>query len=222
MEECYPCPKLTPKQWIENFWYYNKWYVLVAIVFLSLIAIATFQFFKKSEADASILYAGASILSDDCCEKVIDSAQEKLFDVNDDGKVVVEMQNFVLSSDFDLLKNEGQRIQAREEFQAYSDEILSGDGCILLLDEYYYSELAQKGALVNLYEIYEELPKSAVDYFGLRLGDTSLYKLDGFSSLPEDTFVCLKFAPVVGKDSAEEKAIRDQYNRELFKSLIGD
>lgn len=222
MEECYPSPKLTPKQWIENFWYYNKWYVLVAIVFLSLIAIATFQFFKKSEADASILYAGASILSDDCCEKVIDSAQEKLFDVNDDGKVVVEMQNFVLSSDFDLLKNEGQRIQAREEFQAYSDEILSGDGCILFLDEYYYSQLAQNGALVNLYEIYEELPKSAVDYFGLRLGDTSLYKLDGFSSLPEDTIVCLKFSPVVGKDSSEEKAIRDQYNRELFKSLIGD
>lgn len=222
MEERYPCPKLTPKQWIENFWYYNKWYVLVAIVFLSLIAIATVQFFKKSDADASILYAGATILSDDCCEKVINSAQEKLFDVNDDGKVIVEMQNFVLCSDFDLLKNEGQRIQAREEFQAYSDEILSGDGCILLLDEYYYSELAQNGALVNLYEIYEELPKSAVDYFGFRLGDTSLYKLDGFSSLPEDTFVCLKFAPVVGKDSSEEKAIRDQYNRELFKSLIGD
>lgn len=222
MEERYPCPKLTPKQWVENFWYYNKWFVLVAIVFLSLVAIATVQFLKKSEADASILYAGAMILSDDCCEQIIASAEEKLFDVNNDDKVSVEMQNFVLYSDFDLLKSEGQRIQAREEFQAYSNEILSGDGCILLLDEHYYSELAQNGALVNLYEIYEELPESAVDYFGLRLADTSLYKLDGFSSLPKDTFVCLKFAPVVGKDSSEAKAARDQYNRELFKCLIGD
>lgn len=222
MEEKYPCPKLTPKQWVENFWYYNKWFVLVGVVFLSLIAIATVQYFHKSEADASVLYAGAKILSDDCCEGMIESAQESLFDVNGDGKVVVEMQNFILNSDFDLLKTEGQKIQAREEFQAYSDEILSGDGCILLLDEYFYSELAQNGALVNLYEVYSELPKSAVDYFGLRLGNTALYKKDGFSSLPKETIVCLKFAPVAGKDSSEEKALRDQNNRELFKKLVGD
>lgn len=222
MEERYPCPKLTLKQWIENFWYYNKWFVLVGIVFLTLIIIATVQFLRKSESDASILYAGATILSDDSCEKIIGSAQERLFDVNNDGDVVVEIQSFVLHSDFDMLKSEGQRIQAREEFQAYSDEILSGDGCILLLDEYFYSELAQNGALVNLYAIYDELPKSAIDYFGVRLGDTSLYKMDGFSSLPKDTIVCLKYAPAVSKDSSVNKAMRDQNNLEIFKNLIGD
>ena len=67
MEEKYPCPKLTPKQWIENFWYYNKWFVLVGIVFLTLVTIATVQFFTKDDADAAILYAGATILSDDTC-----------------------------------------------------------------------------------------------------------------------------------------------------------
>ncbi len=221
MEEKYPCPKLTPKQWIENFWYYNKWFVLLAVVFLSLVMIATVQFFSKDDADAALLYAGATILSDDVCQQMIQSAEELLSDVNGDASVSVEMKNYVLHSDFDLLKNEGQKIQAREEFKAYSDEVLSGDGCFLLLDEYFYSELAQNGALVNLYEIYSELPKSAVDYFGLRLGDTALYKKKGFSSLPADTVICLKFAPVVGKTTAEEKAVQDEINRELFLKLVG-
>ncbi len=222
MEEKYPCPKLTPKQWIENFWYYNKWFVLVGIVFLTLIVIATVQFFTKDEADVSLMYAGATILSDDVCEKIIRSAEESATDLNGDGKVRAEMKSFVLHSDFELLKTEGQKIQAREEFKSYSDEILSGDGCILLLDEYFYTELAQNGALVNLYEMYSQLPQSAIDYYGLRLSDTALYKKDGFSSLPKDTVVCLKFAPVVGKVSQEEKAVRDQLNRELFLSLVGE
>ena len=221
MEEKYPCPKLTPKQWVENFWYYNKWFVLVGVVFLTLIIIASVQFFTKDDADASLLYAGSTILSDDVCQQMIESAEELLTDTNGDGTVSVDVKNFVLHSDFDLLKNEGQRIQAREEFKSYSDEVLSGDGCFLLLDEYFYSELAQNGALVNLYEIYTELPKSAVDYFGLRLGDTSLYKKDGFSSLPADTIICLKFAPVAGKTTAEVKALQDEINRELFLKLVG-
>ncbi len=221
MEEKYPCPKLTPKQWIENFWYYNKWFVLIAVVFLALIVIATVQFFSKDEADASLVFAGATILSDEVCEQMIRSAEELLSDVNEDGTVSVDVKNYVLHSDFDLLKNEGQKIQAREEFKSYSDEVLSGDACFLLLDEYFYSELAQNGALVNLYEVYSELPKSAVDYFGLRLGDTELYKKQGFSSLPADTIICLKFSPVVGKTTAEEKAARDEINRELFLKLVG-
>ncbi len=220
MEEKYPCPKLTPKQWVENFWYYNKWFVLVGIVFLALILIATVQFFTKKDADVSMVYAGATILSDDVCNQMIGSAEELLRDVNGDGNVSVNVKNFVLHSDFELLKNEGQKIQAREEFKSYSDEILSGDGCIMLLDEYFYSELAQNGALVNLYEMYSELPKSAIDYFGLRLGDTPLYKKDGFSSLPKETIVCLKFSPVVGKTTDEEKAIQDEINRELFLKLV--
>jgi len=220
MEEKYPCPKMTPKQWVENFWYYNKWFVLVGIVFLTLIIIASVQFFSKDEPDVGLTYAGATILSDDVCEKIIRSSEDSVSDVNGDGKSSVDFKNFVLHSDFELLKNEGQKIQAREEFKAYSDEILSGDGCILLLDKYFYEELAENGSLVNLYEIYTELPKSAVDFFGLRLGDTALFKKDGFSSLPADTIVCLKFAPVVGKESDEEKAIRDQLNRELFLELV--
>ena len=221
MEEKYPCPKMNAKQRIENFWYYNKWFVLVGLVFFALILIATVQYVSKQDADASILYVGSATLSDEVCGEIIQSTESILFDANEDGKISVDMKNFVLHSDFQLLEREGQRIQAREESKEYSDEILSGDCCFLILDEYFYSELAESGALVNLYEIYSELPKSAIDYFGLRLGDTALYQLDGFSALPKDAIVCLKFSPVVAKESEEEKAQRDQVNREIFRILVG-
>ncbi len=220
MEERYPCPKMTPRQWIANFWYYYKWFVLLGLVFVTFITIATVQYFTKVEPDISLLYVGQENLSDANCKKIIAAAEEKVSDVNGDGKVSVNLQSFTLLSDYDLL-TPGQKIQAMEKYQGYSDEILSGDGAVLLLDEYFYAELAQNGALVNLYEVFSELPDSATDYFGLRLGDTPLYKKDGFSSLSPDTVLCLKYTAVASKLSALEKAKQDQINRELFRALIG-
>ncbi len=219
MEEKYPCPPMTPKQWIENFWYYNKWFVLLGIVILTFIGIATFQYITKDDADISILYVGSSSLSDAQCREIISSAKELVPDINSDGEVSVDMQSFVLLSDYDLL-SDGQKIQAREEYQEYSDEILSGDGAILLLDEYFYSELAGSGALISLHEIFAELPSSAIDIYGLRLDKTSLYKKEGFSSLPGETILCLKFSPVVSDKTDLEKAELDLIHREIFKTLV--
>ena len=219
MEEKYPCPKMTPGQWIANFWYYNKWYVLIAVVVLTLITISTVQYFTKTDADVSLFYVGSSKLGDRQCQAMIDTAKERIFDANEDGEIGVDLQTVVLLSDFDLL-SKGEEIQAMEKYQTYSNEILSGDGAILLLDEYFYSELAESGALVNLYEISSELPDSAIDYFGIKLSKTKLYKEDGFSSLPGDTIICLKFSSVVSELSEKEKAQRDAVNREIFRSLL--
>lgn len=219
MAEIYPCPKMNFRQWVANFWYYYKWFVMLGLVFASLIGIATVQYFTKSDPDLSLLYVGPSDVSDAVCKKMITTTESSIYDVNGDGETSAALQTFVLLSDYDMLTS-GQKIQAMEEYQGYSDEILSGDGAVLLLDEYFYSELAQNGALVNLYEIYSELPSSAVDSFGLRLGSTPLYKKDGFSSLPADTIVCLKYSAVVGKADPLEKAEADRMNRELFASLL--
>lgn len=219
MEEKYPCPKMTPRQWIANFWYYYKWFVLLGVVVITFLGIATVQYFTKTEPDLSLFYVGSSSVSDRQCQKMIDSAKERISDANGDGEIGVDLQTLVLVSDLDLL-SKGQEIQAMEKYQTYSNEILSGDGAILFLDEYFYQELAEGGALVNLYEISSELPKSAVDFYGLKLSKTKLYKEEGFSSLPADTIVCLKFSPAVSDISDEERAEQDQINRELFRQLL--
>lgn len=219
MAEIYPCPKMTPKQWIANFWYYYKWFVMLGIVVFTLIAICTVQFFFKADPDLGILYAGAIDVAERDCKEIIAFSESKISDQNGDGKISVSFQNFVLLSEYDLL-TEGQQLQAKEEFQAYSDEILSGEASVLILDEYFYGALAEQGALINLYEIFSELPGSAVDYFGLKLSKTPLYKKAGFSSLPADSIVCLKASSAISDLSEIERLERDAANRELFSSLI--
>ena len=219
MEEKYPCPKMTPIQWVENFWYNYKWFVVLFLVVATFIGIATVQYFTKSEPDVSVLYVGSKNLSDADCKRIIASTESRISDWNEDGKIKVNLKNFVLLSDYGLL-TQGQKTQVREEYQEYSEEILSGDGAILLLDDYFFRELSQDGALVNLYEVYDVLPPAAVSDFGLRLGDTSLYREGGYASLPKDTVMCLKFSPVISGETAEERARMDQINREIFRELV--
>ena len=83
-----------------------------------------------------------------------------------------------------------------------------------------YLELAEGGALVNLYDIFPELPQGTVDYFGLRLGDTPFYHLDGFSALPEDTIFCLKYSSVLTPSSPDERLDIDLENMIVRKGAI--
>jgi len=239
MEEKYPCPKMTPTKWIVNFWYYNKWFVLVGAVFLVLIVIATVQFFKKSEPDVSIMYAGPSIVSDEDCQKMIKFSRDLFADVNGDGKVSVNMKTFVLNAKSGVLdsdkvsfKNgysvqilegqvEGRKIQANEEFQAYSDEILYGECCVLILDENLYQELSSRGALVPLKDIFSsKLPENVVGEYGIRLIDTVFARKEGFSSLPFESVLCLKYPSAAEGQTKEDREREYRNNLENFRKLV--
>ncbi len=205
MEEKYPHPKLTPEKWVENFWYYYKWLFLTVLVFLTFAVIATAQFLTKIDPDATILYVGPKALSENECEMIVESVKNFISDSNDDGSMKASVITFTLSGEYDDLLH-GVKDQAMQEYQGYSDEILGGDATILLLDPFFYEQLAEQGALISLFEVFDELPASAVDYYGLELKKTPFANKDGFSSLPEDTVVCLKVAPV-GADIGVEQQI---------------
>jgi len=218
MEEKYPHPKLTFQQWIANFWYYHRWMFIVVSVFVIFALIATVQYFTKEDPDLSILIVGEATVSQKQCDIISKISSERIDDANQDGSYYVDIRTIRLHSNFDLL-NEREKVQAMESYQSYSDEILAGDGCILILDDYFYQELAGTGALINLYEVFSEMPESAVDYFGLRLGDTPLYQLDGFSSLPKDSILCLKYASVYSPNSLDKRVEEDVENMRLFRQL---
>lgn len=223
MEEKYDCPKMTPKQWVANFWYYNKWFFLLGVVVVVFLAICTVQFFTKEDADASVLIVTSKEVSDQTCRELIESAESFVSDLNGDGEIAVHAVSIALHSNPDLLeagkRAQARRAQAREDYQRYSEEILSGDSCILLIDEYYYLELSENGNLVNLYGVFEELPEAAFDYYGIRLGDTPLFKLCGFSSLDPNLVLCLKHAPIVAEYTDEERAEINMRNEEAFRQF---
>ncbi len=221
MEEKYPCPEMNWKQKLSNFWYYHKWMVIVCSFFAAFVLIATVQLIFKNDADLSLLYIGSHNIGETSCDHIVVSAEEKILDVDGDGKCTVELRTIQLPSDLNLL-SEGERIQAREEYRHYSNEILGGDSTVLLLDEYFYEELATSGALVNLCEVFTELPPSAIDYYGLSLKKTPLYQMPGFSELPENTILCLKQnSPVTGR-SEEERIEMQMMMAELFRLLVAE
>ncbi len=218
MEEKYPCPKMTPRQWVANFWYYNKWFFILGVVVFVFLLIPTVQYFTKDKADASILCVGAESIHESTCKKIILSAESFIPDVNGDGVKSVDIETIRLYSDLSQL-SQPERTKADEDYREYSDEILGGDACFLLLDEYFYQELAENGTLVNLYKIFDEMPKGAFDYYGIRLGDCPLYKLEGFSKLSPELVLCLKYTSPLADMTDEERAIRDVENLSVFRSF---
>jgi hypothetical protein len=221
MEEKYPCPKMNWKQKLSNFWYYHKWMVIVCSFFVAFILIATVQLVLKNDADLSLLYIGSHNVGETDCDHIVASVEEKIIDVDGDGNKTAELRTIQLPSDINLL-NEGQKIQAQEEYRQYSNEILGGDSEILLLDEYFYEELATTGALVNLCEVFTELPPSAIDYYGLSLKKTPLYQLPGFSALPENTILCLKQSSPVSSRTEEERVEMQIMMAEQFRLLVAE
>jgi len=218
MEEKYPCPKMTAKQWVVNFWYYYKWFFLTAFVIVLFLVICTVQYFTKSEADVSILYVGSANVSREQAERIVFETESMVQDSNSDGKVRAEIKTITLLSDFDFL-SPPEKVQAHEQLLEYSNEIIGGNSSILLLESYFYEELASAGALMNLYEIFPEIPSGAIDFYGIRLGSTALYQREGFSSLPADTILCLKYHSAYTDDDIEEQVAYDLINQEHFRNL---
>ena len=46
------------KKWFENFWYHNKWIVLIAAFFIISGTVILVQFVQKVDYDALVLYTG--------------------------------------------------------------------------------------------------------------------------------------------------------------------
>lgn len=216
MEEYYPRPKMTPKKWIENFWYYYKWFFLLGVVVVTFVTICTIQYLTKSDADCGILIVSAKTIRENTCQNILNQAEEFIPDVNGDGKKSVTIDAITLHSDLSIL-DRGEREQAREDYKHYSDEILAGEACILLLDEYYFAELSDNGNLVNLHAVFSKLPETALNEYGVLLKNTPLYLLDGFSDLPDDLILCLKYAPVLSDSDDSKRVDMDIANEQIFR-----
>ncbi len=221
MAETYPHPKMNLRQWIANFWYYYKWFFLLGVMIFIFVVIASVQLFSKSTPDASLLYVGPRSISDRRCGEIISVSQEVMHaDYNGDGKKKITLKTVTLSTDYQALIDQPGGNQT--EFEAYLDyhnEIVGGDACILLLDPYFFQELADDGALMTLYEIFgDEAPEAGNDY-GIRLDSLPLYSQQGFSALPPDTMLCMRYASQYAQQEAADRYRLEEESIAVFLDL---
>lgn len=123
----------TPKKKWDNFWFYHKWHVVIAIVVIILAAFFIHDMVTKVNPDYEIgMITEATYPSD-----LVDGLQAQLAkygeDLNGDGKVVVQVNQYVLSAGDEPDAAMAQMQEA--SFVKLSADLSSGTSVIFITDK---------------------------------------------------------------------------------------
>ncbi len=219
---------------LENFWYHYKWVTVIVAVFVVIITVCTVQMVTKEEPDASLIYMGPSVITNEGISEMQNIIAKRLdSDFNNDGKKIVLLSKTVIMTDEQI---EEQKNAAAEEgetiyydvslrgsaFTQAKTYITSGEMLICIIDEYWYTMFKNQGLFLPLSDIFEEVPENAYDEYGVRLCDTDFGKYNSvFSELPENTMLCMvKQSELSAFKNQKEAEERYEYHLELFKSIL--
>ena len=219
--------------WAENFWYHYKWPVIGIAVSAIILLVCIVQSCSKRDEDILLVYAGPAFLSQTelaSVEEVMGNVLPRDFDGNGDKFVIFNMfqifseeQIKKITEETDANGKQGyvDRSRNSSNFDQYNKYVLTGDSSIYLLDPSLYQTLKTNDRLCKLTDVLAEAPEGAIDEYGVRLGDTALYKEYGvLRVLPEDTVICIARPFIAGTKTSKEK----YYNREkeMFSAIVGE
>ena len=180
-------------RWLENFWYHYKWHTIVVAFIVIVVGVCSWQFFTKEEPDIVILYAGSSEIEGKDAVKVGELLSTVIpSDYNKDGKKEVLLKNFLIYSKEEILAQREQNKSTGDgtetgypyidgyrntsTYQNYTQYMQTGDASVCLVEPWLYNEIKAEYKM-PLSEIFgEEIPKGAIDAYGIRLGDTDIYR----------------------------------------------
>ncbi len=233
-EEKKPAPEIVLQgrfaKWLDNFWYHHKWAVIGIAVAVVILLVCILQTCSREEEDITLAYAGPTVLSISEMEQ-IGSVLENIMpgDLDENGDKHIAWMTYQIYSKeqiealADKTDPQGNSIYVdrsynSDQYSTYSNYLKTGETSVYLLDPWLYAELVGADRLMPLSEVLGEVPDSAIDAYGIRLGDTELYEEYGvLRLLPADTIVCLMRQHVVGK-SGDDEIYR--FECEMFRSLV--
>lgn len=219
---------------LSNFWYHNKWTVIIVGFFAIVLIIGIVQMIQKEEDDTYIVLAAPTTFYGEDLSG-INSALESLMpsDINGDGKKSVCLMTYSIYSAEEMKAANEEETDANgryitkvsqshntTEHQSYVEYLRNGEAAILFVSEYLYQSLRDNDTLRSMSELFgEDLPEGTLaDGYGVRLGDLAIYDFaPELQILPEDTVVCLKRAHIWGATSD-----KDTYAAlvEYYKSIV--
>lgn len=226
--------KINPEgrflRWFDNFWYHHKWKTIIVSFFVIVTLVCTIQMCTREKEDISFVYAGPAYLSGndvDNIEKVMNHVMPEDFDKNGEKATVLVSYQIYSEEQIKNIEKEhpGEDVSLYidrsfnsnnyDEFYKY---IQTGESSICFIDPSLFEALKSKDRLIKLSEVMGYTPESALDEYGVRLGDLEIYDEYGvLKTLPEDTVVCLLHSLVVGKNS---KADMYEHEMDMFCSII--
>lgn len=213
-------------RWLDNFWYHNKWVVIIATFFVVMLVVGAVQIFSKESFDITVTYAGpcsmdvAQNQADVVPKRYVEAALESVCptDFDKNGQVNVQCMTYQV---YEEVPNPDEplaikfNVEERQNFLTYAG---TGKCQVYLLSPYLYSTLRASDRICPVAELYEgeELPSSVMaDGYGVALKDTDFYRNNAAAKrLPADTIVCFLKGTVMTGDTELQNA------KEMFRALV--
>lgn len=219
-------------KWLDNYWYHYKWHTIIVGVVLIILVVCLWQTGSTKKHDTVIVYAGPMSLTTNETIQLQEALSGILLsDRDENGEKSAAMSMYHIYSEDQIRAVEAQtdstgkmlnpvnRTRNASQFEAYNTYCQTGQSPVCLIDPYLYEQIPDE-YVYPLSKIFgDDIPKGAIDGYGIRLGDTDLYR--DFSivrRLPADTVICLR-SPLggLGQKIDDEKY---QYEMEVFKALV--
>ena len=211
------------KSRLSNFWYYNKWKLLIGAGVAAALLVCILQVAARREPDAFVYYAGECYFSETqaaALEQAFVSAMRSDPDGNGE-KTVQLISQVILSPDKQATalhtareeEEDGSYIYAGNPTENEADhyeQMAYGEAVICLLERSYFEKAREQGRLASLREIMGGLPENAIDEYGFLLGDTAAGQyFEICRALPADTVLCCK------RPTVQQKAGSDTYENQI-------
>ena len=218
--------------WLENFWYHNKWTVILVAFFLFVFTVCFVQCATTPHKDIYITFGGSHTVTGEekqAIEQVFQEVAKNAFGENSPAVGInsyafyteAELRELYTDPDtkdfdgaaFNMAK--GKNTDQLETLQSY---MMTGECSIWLVNTSVYEAQHMTDRAVPLTETFGTVPTGAYDEYAIRLGDTTIYQYyEALQVLPADTLIVFTYPIVVGSSSNAPKY--EQF-KTLYRALV--
>ena len=213
--ETYGAKPKTFKEKLSNFWYHHKWGTVISVLCVFIATVLIVQLINQPKIDINIIYAGGHSISriqkdgmPSEYEDMLESLKNVGKDFDENGEIIVNLLDYYYLTEEEMKAlpegdhNFGRIKNERDNFKS---KIQTGDACLMFLstalyDELYYemgSSFEDGQIFFDIGQYLEKSNATGYEYYGegtkaVYLKSLKFSELAGFSSLPDDTVVCLR------------------------------
>ena len=212
---------------LENFWYHYKWHTIAAVFAVVVLAICLVQCSKQKKYDMYVMYAGGEAFSrqsegGDIPEynQFVSALEKFASDYDKNGKTLLSLSDLYIPSQKELEDQEAKgenvdKSSRAEDIKTLNDRMAYSEYYVFLVSKYVYDEYHVKSETELFAPIRKYCPEDNDFVFegdnAVYLSSTDLYSLAPFSSLPEDTLICIRI------NSEVSSAFGRRKNAELYR-----
>ncbi|MCQ2355029.1 MAG: hypothetical protein MJ102_08040 [Clostridia bacterium] len=224
-------------KWFDNFWFYNKWKVIIALFAIVLVTVCVLQTCGNVSNDITVMYAGSLYITDKTAkeiEKVLNEVMPR--DFNGDGEKISDIAALNIYSAEQInerkeqAKNDHSVIEINgyangQELSSFDNLVTTGEYSLCLLEDWLYERIAVGGAVRRLDDIFgtDGVPENAIDSYAIRFWDTDFAKkyAEEFKFTPKNTVLCLRTPVSIGSVLNGKKSKRNYgYAEEMFRAIV--